>query len=139
MSTAAFPILLLFFICVGAIMHFTITRPMRKTHDTKALMLNSIRPGNVICTTDGLRGLVVSVNKADVILTLMPDHVRVRINLEGIAEVENFDKELARELMDRKIQKGRSRMGKQRTGLDSLKMINIGEKKRGIRRNEKKK
>ena len=125
--------MLLFFVGMALVIHFMITKPSRKKHDKKALMLNSIMKGDIIYTGDGLRGTVDRVNGAAVTVALMPDGKRVTIDLEEIKEVENYDVTRAEFLMDQKIRrnkaKSESRQMKERVRKEAMK-----EEKRQDRR-----
>lgn len=98
---------LLFFLILMLVMNLAIIRPHRKAFNKRAVMLNSVRPGLVIYTADGVRAKVDAVEKDRVYLSCFPDGVRLVIDLESIGLVEDYDEKYARSLMDEKIQKGR--------------------------------
>lgn len=101
---------LLFFLILMLVLNLAIIRPHRKAFNRRAVMLNSIRPGLVIYTVDGVRAKVDAVEKDRVNLSCFPDGVKLVMDLEAIEQVEDYNEKHARSLMDEKIRKGREKL-----------------------------
>lgn len=101
---------LLFFLILMLVLNLAIIRPHRKAFNRRAVMLNSIRPGLVIYTADGVRAKVDAVEKDRVNLSCFPDGVKLVMDLEAIEQVEDYNEKHARSLMDEKIRKGREKL-----------------------------
>ena len=114
-----FIIILLIFVVIGVLLHFTVTRPYRTKHDSRAEMLNSVRKGNIVYTTDGLRCRVEFVSGMHVVVSALPDEKRFRFDLEEIQEIEEYNAAKAKVLMDQKIAKNK-RLHEQRKEEDEI-------------------
>ena len=101
---------LLFFLILMLVLNLAIIRPHRKAFNKRAVMLNSVRPGLVIYTADGVRAKVDAVEKDRVNLSCFPDGVKLVMDLEAIEQVEDYNEKHARSLMDEKIRKGREKL-----------------------------
>lgn len=87
-----------------------INRSQNKEHNTKAIMLNSVRVGQTVFTKSGIKGTVTSINGAYVRMVCPPDNTELEIDLESIKAVENYDEKEAKALMKQKINAAGSRL-----------------------------
>lgn len=100
---------LIFFLILMIAVNFVVVRPHRKAFNKRAIMLNSVKPGTVIYTEDGIRAEVDAINKDMLSLNCYPDGVKLLVELESVDRIENYDEKYARYLMDQKIQKGKEK------------------------------
>ena len=91
-----------------------ISRSQRKDHDTKAIMLNSVRVGQTVFTKSGIKGTITSINGAYVRMVCPPDSTELEIDLESIKAVENYDEAEAKALMKQKINAAGTRLRSRR-------------------------
>lgn len=97
------------FLLLTILLDLCLFRPRRRRMKQRAILLNSIQPGSVVYTLDGVRGRVCSIQGPDLVLECMPDGRKLGFSLEGIGQVENYDEAAAKEKMRRKIERSRQR------------------------------
>lgn len=103
-------------------------RPSKKSFNKRAIMLNSIRTGTIIYTEDGVRAKVDSVNRDMIKISCYPDNIKLKIDLEAVSRIENYNEQQAQYLMDEKIRKGRESLKKKRQEKEKSKKIKQNEK-----------
>ena len=98
-------LILLLVLCI----YLILVRPERKSRKDHAVMLSSIEKGNIVYTVDGVRGQVESVRGGQVLLSCFPQQTILWFYLEAIAQIENYDRKLAKQKMKQKIERKRKR------------------------------
>ena len=101
-------ILLGFFVVIAILMHFALLKPYKKKVNDHAVMVNSIMPGNVVYTEDGIRGKVDKVGNGAITLSTFPEGKRLAMELDEITQVENYDKKAAEFIMNEKVKKNKA-------------------------------
>ena len=81
------PILLLI-----PIMYFAMIRPQQKRQKQWQEMLASIKPGDRITTSGGIRGTILSIKDDAIIVKVAPDGIKMEVAKNAIASVTTEDK-----------------------------------------------
>jgi preprotein translocase subunit YajC len=76
--------LILMGICF-AIFYFIVMVPMRKQKRQQAQLLKDLQNGNVILTTSGIIGTIVSIADDTLIVRVKPDNVKLQITRNAVA------------------------------------------------------
>ena len=100
---------LLLFLLLATLLDLCMFRPRRRASKKRAVLLNSVEPGSVVYTEDGVRGRVLRLCGGDVVLACAPDDVQLTFGLEHIARVENYNEAAAKEKMKQKVRRARER------------------------------
>ena len=80
---------LLPFALVFAIFYFLLILPTQKRQKKQKEMLDSLKSGDRVITTGGLRGTIVGVKDDVLILRVPPQDVRLEIVRNAVASVED--------------------------------------------------
>jgi preprotein translocase subunit YajC len=80
------PILLLI-----PVMYFLMIRPQQKRQKQWQEMLSSIKSGDRITTSGGVRGVIVSIKDDAIIIKVAPDGIKMEIAKSAIASVTTPD------------------------------------------------
>jgi preprotein translocase subunit YajC len=80
------PILLLI-----PVMYFLMIRPQQKRQKQWQEMLSSIKSGDRITTSGGVRGIIVSIKDDAIIIKVAPDGIKMEIAKSAIASVTTPD------------------------------------------------
>lgn len=78
------PMLLIF-----ALMYFMLIKPQKKAAETKAKMLEAIKPGDGVVTIGGLHGVVDEVDRQAGIVVLDCEGIFLTFELHAIANVKS--------------------------------------------------
>lgn len=100
---------LVLFLLLTVLLDLCLFRPRRKRSKRRAIMLNSIQPGSVVYTSDGVRGTVRRITGNELVMECMPDGLVLGFLLESIERVENYNEAAAKEKMRQKIERSRRR------------------------------
>ncbi len=68
-----------------AIFYFIVMVPMRRQKRQQAHMLRELQNGNVILTTSGIVGTIVSITDDTVIVRVKPDNVKLQFTRSSVA------------------------------------------------------
>ena len=68
-----------------AIFYFIVMVPMRRQKRQQAQMLRELQNGNVILTTSGIVGTIVSITDDTVIVRVKPDNVKLQFTRSSVA------------------------------------------------------
>lgn len=72
-------------VLIFGIFYFLLLRPMQKQRKETAKMLSELQSGNVVLTTGGIIGTIVSMSDDAVILRVKPDNVKLQIARSAIS------------------------------------------------------
>ena len=71
---------------IVAIFYLLVFMPMQKQKKQQAQMLKDLQNGNVVLTTGGIVGTVVSINNDDtLILRVKPDNVKLQVSRSAVS------------------------------------------------------
>ncbi len=62
-------------------------RPQQKRQQKWQQMLNSLKPGDRVTTTGGIRGIILSIKDDSLQLRVAPDNLRIEVVKNAIASV----------------------------------------------------
>jgi len=74
------PILLIF-----AIFYFLLFLPMQRQKKQQQKMIRELHPGNVVLTSGGLVGTIVSLEDDSLVLRVKPDNVKLQVTRASVA------------------------------------------------------
>lgn len=76
------PLILMF-----GIFFFLVIMPMQRQKKQTAKMLSSLQPGNVVQTTGGIVGAIVSMNSNDdtLVIRVKPDNIKLQVARSAVA------------------------------------------------------
>jgi len=80
-------IALLPMVLIFGIFYFLLFLPMQRQKKTQREMLAGLQNGNVVQTTGGMIGTIISLENDTLVLRIKPDNVRVQIARSAIAGV----------------------------------------------------
>ena len=74
-------------VVILAIFYFVVMRPMQRQKQQHRAMLNGLQSGNIVQTTGGIIGTVVSRNDENdtLVLRVKPDNVKIEIARSAVA------------------------------------------------------
>ena len=76
------PILLIF-----AIFYFLLFLPMQRQKKKQAQMLADLQNGNVVATTGGIVGTIVSIEDDTLVLRVKPDNVKLQVSRSAVSNL----------------------------------------------------
>ena len=74
-------------IVIFGIFYFLLFAPMRKRQKALQQLIDSLKKGDLVITTGGLHGEVVSV-KDDVVLVKLADNIKVRVSKSAVSGLQ---------------------------------------------------
>jgi preprotein translocase subunit YajC len=81
------PILLIF-----AIFYFLLFMPMQRQKKQQQKMLTSLENGNVVLTTGGIVGTIISIGEDDtLVLRVKPDNVKLQVARSAVSNLVSPD------------------------------------------------
>ncbi len=81
------------FVLIIGVFYLMLIRPNQTRQKKWAEMLNSLKPGDRITTTGGLRGVILALRDETITLRLPPDNLKVEIVKSAIASVTTNEEE----------------------------------------------
>ncbi len=75
------------FVLIIAVFYLMLVRPNQKRQKQWGEMLGSLKPGDRITTTGGLKGTIVALREDVIQLKLPPDSIKVEVAKSAIASV----------------------------------------------------
>jgi preprotein translocase subunit YajC len=81
------------FILIIAVFYMMLVRPNQKKQEQWQEMLASLKPGDRITTTGGIRGSILSIKDDAVQLRVPPDNIRMEVVKSAIAAVTTNQEE----------------------------------------------
>jgi preprotein translocase subunit YajC len=82
----AFPLILMF-----GIFYFLLIMPQQRRQKKWQEMLNSLKTGDKVVTTGGLRGTIVALKDDYIHLRVPPDNLRVEVSRASVATINTGD------------------------------------------------
>jgi preprotein translocase subunit YajC len=72
---------------IFAIFYFLLFMPMQRQRKQQKQMLASLQPGNVVQTSGGIIGTIMSVNSGDdtLVIRVKPDNVKLQVARSAVA------------------------------------------------------
>ena len=74
-------------ILIPVVFYFLLMRPNQKKQQAWATMLSSLKPGDRVTTTGGIRGTVLALRDDVIHLRVAPDNIKLEIVKSAIASV----------------------------------------------------
>jgi preprotein translocase subunit YajC len=69
------------------LMYFVMIRPQQKRRKQWQAMLGSIKTGDRVTTTGGIRGVILSIKDDVIIIRVAPDNIKLEVAKSAIASV----------------------------------------------------
>jgi preprotein translocase subunit YajC len=73
------------------VLYLLMIRPQQKRQQKWQQMLNSLKPGDRVTTTGGIRGIILSIKDDALQLRVAPDNLRIEVAKNAIASVTQDD------------------------------------------------
>ena len=78
---------------IVGIFYFLVFMPMQRQRKQQSQMLKDLQNGNVVVTTGGLVGTIVTINADDtLILRVKPDNVKLQVARSAVSGLVNEEK-----------------------------------------------
>lgn len=81
------------FLLIIAVFYLMLVRPNQKKQKQWQEMLTSLKPGDRITTTGGMRGTIISLKEDAVQLRVPPDGIKLEVTKSAIASVTTNQEE----------------------------------------------
>ena len=81
------------FVLIIAVFYLMLVRPNQKKQKVWQEMLASLKPGDRITTTGGMRGTIMSIKEDAVQLRVPPDNIKLEVIKSAIASVTSNQEE----------------------------------------------
>ena len=81
------------FLLINAVFYLMLVRPNQKKQKQWQEMLTSLKPGDRITTTGGMRGTIISIKEDAVQLRVPPDGIKLEVIKSAIASVTTNQEE----------------------------------------------
>jgi preprotein translocase subunit YajC len=75
------------FLLIIVVFYFLLIRPQQKKQKTWQQMLGSLKTGDRVTTTGGIRGVITSIKDDAIQLRIPPDNLRIEVVKSAIASV----------------------------------------------------
>lgn len=82
---------LLPFVLIPVVFYFLLMRPNQKKQQVWATMLASLKPGDKVTTTGGIRGTIIALRDDALHIRVLPDGVKLEVVKSAIASVTTED------------------------------------------------
>jgi preprotein translocase subunit YajC len=79
------------FLLIIVVFYFLLIRPQQTKQKTWQQMLSSLKTGDRVTTTGGIRGVIVSIKDDAIQLRIPPDNLRIEVVKSAIASVTQED------------------------------------------------
>ena len=73
------------------LMYFVMIRPQQKRQKQWQEMLGSIKTGDKVTTSGGIRGVILSIKDDAIIIRVAPDNIKMEVAKSAIASVTTQD------------------------------------------------
>ena len=73
------------------LMYFVMIRPQQKRQKQWQEMLGSIKTGDKVTTSGGIRGVILSIKDDAIIIRVAPDNIKMEVAKSAIATVTTQD------------------------------------------------
>lgn len=75
------------YVAIAAIFYFLFFLPMQRQKKQQAEMLAKLQPGNVVVTTGGIVGTIVSTKEDVIVIRIKPDDVKLQFARHAVTGV----------------------------------------------------
>ena len=75
------------FVLIVVVFYFMLIRPNQQRQKKWQEMLNSLKPGDKVTTTGGIRGTILSIKDDAIQLRIPPDNLKIEVVKTAIASV----------------------------------------------------
>jgi preprotein translocase subunit YajC len=75
------------YVAIAAIFYFLFFLPMQRQKKQQAEMLANLQPGNVVVTTGGIVGTIVSTKEDIIVIRVKPDDVKLQFARHAVSGV----------------------------------------------------
>ncbi len=72
------------YILIGLVFYFLLFMPMQRQKKKTAEMLKNLKSGDVVTTTSGIVGTIVSVDEDTVVLRVKPDNLKLQFSRASV-------------------------------------------------------
>ena len=79
-------------ILIVGIFYFLVFMPMQRQKKQQAAMLKGLQNGNVVLTTGGLLGTIVTINDDTLILRVKPDNIKLQVARSAVSSLVTEEK-----------------------------------------------
>ncbi len=79
-------------ILIVGIFYFLVFMPMQRQKKHLADMLKTLQNGNVVLTTGGLIGTIVTINDDTLILRVKPDNIKLQVSRSAVSSLVTEEK-----------------------------------------------
>lgn len=77
------------YILIALVFYFLLFMPMQKQKKRQAEMLKNLKSGDVVTTTGGIVGTIVSVEEDTIVLRVKPDNVKLQFSRASVGALVN--------------------------------------------------
>lgn len=75
------------YVAIAAIFYFLFFLPMQRQKKQQQQMLSSLQPGNMVVTTGGIVGTIVSTKDDVIVIQVKPDNIRIQLARHAVTGV----------------------------------------------------
>ena len=75
------------YVAIAAIFYFLFFMPMQKQKKQQQRMLAGLQPGNVVVTTGGIMGTIVSTKEDIIVIKVKPDDVKLQVARHAVSGI----------------------------------------------------
>ena len=79
------------FLLIIVVFYFLLIRPQQSRQKKWQQMLNSLKPGDRVTTSGGIKGVILSIKDDAIQLRIAPDNLRIEVVKSAIASVTQQD------------------------------------------------
>jgi len=72
------------YVLIGLVFYFLLFMPMQKQKKKQAEMLRNLKSGDVVTTTGGIVGTIVSVDEDTIVLRVKPDNLKLQFSRSAV-------------------------------------------------------
>ncbi|SRR5882724_5896095 len=86
-APASSPLSFLPIILIFAIFYFLLFLPMQRQKKQQAKMLTELQNGNVVTTSGGIIGSIVSIDDDTLVIRVKPDNIKIQVARSAVASL----------------------------------------------------
>ncbi len=79
------------YLLIGVVFYFLLFMPMQKQKKRQAELLKNLKSGDVVTTTGGIVGTIVSVEEDTIVLRVKPDNVKLQFSRAAVGALVGAD------------------------------------------------
>ena len=77
------------YLLIGLVFYFLLFRPMQKQKKQQQEMLNTLKSGDMVVTSSGITGTVVTVDSDTIVVRVKPDNVKLQFTRAAVTSIVN--------------------------------------------------